>query len=74
MSEYRNKEYIESMSHIKLSDDKKEKMISDLTKISPIRKEGTMKKNWSKENGDNSCCMHTGIWGDSSYWNCDRRS
>ena len=44
MSEYRNKEYIESMSLIKLSDDKKEKMISDLTKISPIRKEGTMKK------------------------------
>ena len=44
MSEFRNKEYIESMSLIKLSDDKKEKMISDLTKISPIRKEGTMKK------------------------------
>ena len=44
MSEYRNKEYIESMSLIRLSDDKKEKMISDLTKISPIRKEGTMKK------------------------------
>ena len=44
MSEYRNKEYIESMSLIKLSDDKKEKMISDLTKISPIRKEGMMKK------------------------------
>ena len=44
MSEYRDKEYIESMSLIKLSDDKKEKMISDLTKISPIRKEGTMKK------------------------------
>ena len=44
MSEYRNKEYIKSMSLIKLSDDKKEKMISDLTKISPIRKEGTMKK------------------------------
>ena len=44
MSEFRNKEYIESMSLIKLSDDKKEKMISDLTKISPIRKEGMMKK------------------------------
>ncbi len=44
MSEYRDKEYIESMSLIKLSDDKKEKMISDLTKISPIRKEGAMKK------------------------------
>ena len=44
MSEFRNKEYIESMSLIKLSDEKKEKMISDLTKISPIRKEGTMKK------------------------------
>ncbi|WP_026510912.1 hypothetical protein [Butyrivibrio sp. LC3010] len=44
MSEYRNKEYIESMRLIKLSDYKKEKMISDLTKISPIRKEGTMKK------------------------------
>ena len=44
MSEYRDKEYIESMSLIKLSDDKKEKMISDLAKISPIRKEGTMKK------------------------------
>ncbi len=44
MSEFRNKEYIESMSLINLSDDKKEKMISDLTKISPIRKEGTVKK------------------------------
>ena len=33
MSEYRNKEYIESMSLIKLSDEKKEKMIEDLTKI-----------------------------------------
>lgn len=44
MSEYRDKEYIESMSLIKLFDDKKEKMISDLTKISPIRKEGAMKK------------------------------
>ena len=44
MSEYRNKDYIESMSLIRLSDDKKEKMISNLTKISSIRKEGTMKK------------------------------
>ncbi len=31
MSEYRNKEYIESMSLIKFSDEKKEKMIEDLT-------------------------------------------
>ncbi len=35
---------IDSMSLIKLSDEKKEKMISNLTKISLVRKEGTMKK------------------------------
>lgn len=40
----RNDEYIQSMSRIKLSDDKKEKMIKDLSQISPVRKEGTMKK------------------------------
>ena len=61
MSEFRNKEYIESMSLIKLSDEKKEKMISDLTKISPIRKEGTMKKRLGVK-------MHKGIWSDG--WSC----
>lgn len=40
----RNDEYIQSMSRIKLSDDKKEKLIKDLSHISPVRKEGTMKK------------------------------
>ena len=40
----RNDEYIQSMSRIKLSDDKKEKLIKDLSQISLVRKEGTMKK------------------------------
>ncbi len=44
MSEYRNSEYIESMSQIKLSDDKKENMISELMRISSIRGEGTMRR------------------------------
>lgn len=40
----RNQEYIESMSQINLSDDQKERLIKNLTKVSSIRREGSMKR------------------------------
>lgn len=40
----RNQEYIESMSQINLSDDQKEQLIKNLTKVSSIRREGSMKR------------------------------